>query len=640
MKLYYPIIIFLTFQLLYCIELTGIKFEVNEEMANAALLHFYQDINRVIREMEIEDIHIATGVNIRDIKVGISNFTPDKVKFTFRESGININISGLKANIFVRAYISNCVIPFTKHATADINSFSLDANIRVKSKTVNGKMVPDAEFIETPKHDIDLDVNIGGFMLGLNGLLESIAEKEIKKAINNFIENKSNDFLKKALEKIPMEICVDESKGYCIDYSLVNPIIMKNGYLEVNSYALLYNKNKPKTQKKNRIPLTYIPNISKVGNQYQLYISEYSINSALFTLFSTENLSLSINSNTITPILLSIILPGINEKYGNQKLKLDFEVTKEGSLEFSEDGINAKIFGQIIIKIEDSGEVIFQCDSEISTDVELFIKEGISITGKIHSLAIKVGAIPINKSSSKVLIEHNINTLIYAILPIINNFIADKIQLTLPIFFKNIDIQHKNHYLTVNYALKKEDFTIFTTYLIGNVVKKYLENIFLENDSNKIKYELSFIIREINNYRDKFFSANYNIKNQINRITNAILKIADEPNDTRKAEISLTEFRNELEGMNKYLKHKILDFSSLSQAIWEFTQTNIPMSRVPDFYKQQSSSDSYRAQLRPKAVIISCRVDNILFQMLNHDSDYFTWAKFDFDQCLNNRNLK
>ena len=160
MKLFFLISLILTFQLLYCVELTGIKFEVNEDMANAALLNFYSDINSAIRKMEIDDIHVATGVNIRDIEVGIQNFTPDKVKFTFRENGINIKISDIKAHIFLRAYISNCIIPFTKHATADINSFSLDATIRVTSKYVNGNLVPDAVFVGTPKHDIDLDVNI------------------------------------------------------------------------------------------------------------------------------------------------------------------------------------------------------------------------------------------------------------------------------------------------------------------------------------------------------------------------------------------------------------------------------------------------------------------------------------------------
>ena len=124
MKIIYLLYLIYTFGIIYCIELTGIKFEVNEEMANAALYHFYPYINNYIKDMPIDDIHVSRGINIRDIKAGISNFTPDKVKFTFKESGINIKISNLKAHIFIRAYISKFLISFTKHATADINSFS------------------------------------------------------------------------------------------------------------------------------------------------------------------------------------------------------------------------------------------------------------------------------------------------------------------------------------------------------------------------------------------------------------------------------------------------------------------------------------------------------------------------------------
>ena len=171
MKMKYWIYLIYTFEIIYCIELTGFKFEVNEEMANAALYHFYPDINNAIKDMDIDDIHASKGINIRD--------------------RINIKISDLKAHIFVREYISKYLISFTKHATADINSFSLDANINITSKTVNGSLYPDAKFIGTPKHDIDLYVNIGGFAFGLNIALESLVKKEIKKAINDFIENQS-----------------------------------------------------------------------------------------------------------------------------------------------------------------------------------------------------------------------------------------------------------------------------------------------------------------------------------------------------------------------------------------------------------------------------------------------------------------
>ena len=630
MKLLFLFSLIFAFQLLYCVELSGIKFEVNEEMARAVLLHFYSDINNEIKDMAIDDIHVAKGVNIRDIKAGIKNFTPDKVKFTFRESGINIKITGLQAHLFVRAYISNVIIPFTKHADVDINSFSLEANIRVTSKYVDGNLVPSAEFIETPKHDIDLDVNIGGFLFLLNGVAESIAKKEIKKALNNFIENKSGSFLQLALEKIKTEMCIDETKGYCLDYSLVTPIKMKNGYLEVNSYALLYNQYKPKTQKKNRIPLSYIPPISKVGKKYQLYISEYSINAALFTLFNTEKLSFELNSNTVTPILLALILPGINEKTGKETLKLYFEITQESSLEFNERDISAKIYGLMNVKNENSGEIIFQANLELSTSVTIVVKGEKTITGNVNSFGIKVGSIPINKYSSEVLIEQNINSIIPLILPFINDYITKNIRFTLPVFFKNIDIQHKTDYLTVNYELKQEIFTA-----PGNSVLSSLERIFLEKDTYTIKSSLSSICTGIKNFFEQFFPGNTNILNQITKVNNAIMKIADNLSNEKTVRTALSELEKELNGINSYFKYITIDFSPLMSSISMFAVQNANMANNIPPEGIQSVGEQLKRQLREWAVYITCRVSEVNLQIINNETDYFIFKEYDYYQCIN-----
>jgi len=86
-------------------------------------------------------------------------------------------------------------------------------------------------------------VDIDGFMLGLNGAVESKAKSLLKSQINDFIKNKRNKFLEDSLSKIPTEIAIDNKNGLYIDYTLVDNIKMKTGYLEVNSYAFFYSKN-------------------------------------------------------------------------------------------------------------------------------------------------------------------------------------------------------------------------------------------------------------------------------------------------------------------------------------------------------------------------------------------------------------
>ena len=172
-------------------------------------------------------------------------------------------------------------MPWHNNIHIDVREFSLEANLRVFGKKDGSRLIPWAEFTQPPLHTINMDVDIDGFMFGLNGVVESEAKKLLKKEINDFIQNKSNKFLEDSLSKIPTEIVVDASKGLFIDYSLFDNIKMKTGYLEINSYAFFYNKNKSLTQNKKNFPLSLVPPITSIDNPNQVFISQYSINSAL-----------------------------------------------------------------------------------------------------------------------------------------------------------------------------------------------------------------------------------------------------------------------------------------------------------------------------------------------------------------------
>ena len=122
MKFIYLIPLLFNIYFVYCTELGGVKFAITEKMAYEVLNHFYYKINSQIQKMTIEDIHVETGVNIREIEFGIPNFTQDKVKIKFKENGININISGLKAWLSCTLYVSNLIIPFHNNIKVDIKN--------------------------------------------------------------------------------------------------------------------------------------------------------------------------------------------------------------------------------------------------------------------------------------------------------------------------------------------------------------------------------------------------------------------------------------------------------------------------------------------------------------------------------------
>ena len=289
----------------------------------------------------------------------------------------------------------------------------------------------------------------------------------------------------------------------------------------------------------------------------------------------------------------------------------------------------------MIIKNENSGEELFQANLELSTSVSIIVKGEKTITGKVNSLGVKVGAIPINKYSIDVSIEQNINSIVPNVLPLINDYLANNIKFTLPLFFKNIDIQHKTDYLTVNYELKKE---VFNTYYGSSSVLSSLENIFLVKDSYSIKNCLSSISTGIKNYIQKFqkfFAGNTNVINQASKVTNALLKIADNTSNEQKISTALSEFEKELKGMNNYLKYKSVYFSSLMSAISMFAKQNANMANNIPPEGIKTSGAQLKRQLREWAVYIACRVDEVLIKLLNTETDFFIFKEFDYYTCIN-----
>ena len=629
------ITLILSFNVLFCLEETGIKFEVNEEVARAVLYHFYPDINNEIKDMKLEDIRIKKGINIRDIRVQVLNFTPDKVKFSFTESGISINISGISVNVFGNLIVSRYVLSNTFKIAKNIELVNFDANLKVTYRTINNSLYPNAEFIEAPKVDIDFYLHFS-LPFGLGDALERLVKDKIRDAINSFLERKSNSFLEDAINLIPMNITIDEYNGYAIDYSLVNPIRMKNGYLEVNSYALLYNERIKETQikKKQDIPLSSVPDMIKINNQYQLYISQYSINSALYTFFKTEPLSLTLDSNIVTG-LLSVVLPGIYQKYGNEKVIVIFKTRKEGQLELNENGAIGKIFGQMIVKIKGTNELIFQCDLDLLTEVEIIVKNLISITGNIHSLNINVGKVYENKCSSQILIEKSINLITSFVIPLANGIIEKSIKFDLPVFFKEIIINHNKQYISISYKLKKELLTeqLNNTF---NEILKHLEKVFLEEDNYKITQAIQEVYTTIGSFISDYFRNQKSLKTHIYSIANVFRHIAENINNQNKLKDDLSDLHKLILDINKYAE--IDNLSYFYNQISTFIQRNIDLTKNPN-KNNKNINQQLKDQLKGLAVGIICRAQNIMATLLNAGKTYFIMYNEKYEECLKTKNI-
>ncbi len=344
MKICYFICFLSLFQIFSSMELGGVKLGINEQMVINLLYHFYPSINQEIRYISGEELEKTT--NIKDISsFGISNIPIYKLKVTFTEKGINLDIQDNYGWIKPK---SKDKISF---------KFSMNGNIYVTTKRDgNSKIIPNIYFTELPTFTVDLEID----------------NKDLKNSIFQIFKEKLNGLLNKGLEKLKNlpTIPIDEGKGLYVDCSLVS-LYMKNGYLEVNSFAFLFNKNMPDTMQLKRIPLNMLPSITYISEPNQLYVSQYSINSALYTYFKTSPLSVKIN---VEPSLLELLLPTITTTLGFN-LQFFFETTEPPSLNILQEYIEGKIIGKITIKATNDIEIVFSCSLEINTKIDIIFRK-------------------------------------------------------------------------------------------------------------------------------------------------------------------------------------------------------------------------------------------------------------------------
>jgi len=345
MKAYQSIILLCFLQVLFCDELGGIKVVINDNFISSILPYFEQTIQA----------KLAQGIKLKDKKfinnmvLGVSDFSLEKAKISLGEDGdISVNIKGIEPYLTGTVY-NKALIKINTNFKITLQDFNLNAKVRIKSKQLSSvEYAPDAEFIGNPdikfKIHLDLTGSLGKFIAKILDFAGNFAIEVILPVFKLFLD----DILRNVMSKLPTE---GKIENFWLDYTLVSPIKLQNKFLELNSYALLFSKEYPETKNKNRYPLSTLPSISDAN--FQLFVSEYSINSAAYT-FLTVNKDNTLLKYAGLPItIINTMLPGISKKYTNKKAELLFNPKPETNIKLSEEYMYINLPGTFYLKVED-----------------------------------------------------------------------------------------------------------------------------------------------------------------------------------------------------------------------------------------------------------------------------------------------
>ena len=632
MKVFYLICLLSIFQIFHPLELGGIKFALSEKMTHDLLYHFYPTINKEITSIALENIHVERGINVENLFLSIMDFNLDQIKIQFTEKFINLTISGLKARVTGTVYINKYIFVKThKDIEVNINEFSMNAKLKVYSKKdENGKLVPYANFTETPTHTIDLDVDLENTLWLLDEALEPKIKRELKNAINKAFQDESQDLLNEAIEKARnyTVVAIDESNGLYIDYSLVD-VKMKKGYLEFNSFAFLYNINMPETMQTKRLPLTLLPPITSVDNPNQLFVSEYSLNSALYTYFKTKPLSTKLD---IDSSVLETLFPTFGKELA-EKTEIFLETTDPPTLDLKLAYVKGDIYGKISLKVEGRNDLSIAATLHIETKIELIIKDNIYLSGRIYELEINVKKIEVGELHAKLLIEQ-INKLSPIVLLALNEYISKNVKFTLPVFFKSAEIDHKMTYLGINYSIKKEIYDTALNDTLTNV-QNFFKKLYFDNNAQNYRTVIYQINQEITKIFTTYFQdEEKTITKGYQPISEQSLQIADSITNVIEREKNIDLLGKKLTNFGTQFNIPDNPLSNLGNLLSQFMSKNMDsLNASPQVQSQQFTRD-----LNTKLASIICTIEQ---SVLNHHSlnkNYFVWNNFDFNKCTSDFN--
>ena len=452
-------------------EGAGLKGAIDLKTAYLIVKYFTKDINKEISNIKVDDQTFKIGDNkirLKNINFGISNYSHERVKINFEHPNcIHLFLQNIKAWGKFNAKFKLLIVKLKESVNFDIKDLSVEAKVKIKSKKVNERLFPDAEVIYL-NYYYYFDFKLSSSLGKLISLFKSHIKDLIRKEIDKVIRKEINHGLQIGLNKIPMEIKVDKKRGLVIDYSLISTPFIQNNYILFNSYARFINKNIKETQDKDNYFLPFkVPSYDLLGKSSQVYVSDYVINTALFTFFKSKDLEILITPDMIPnnlPIKLNtswlgIIFKDISNVFGEDiPVNIRLIVSENPQMILKEKMISFILPTNIEVLIQGFEGVAVKFRTTFFVDAEFKVFEDCKISGNIKNLTIEKTKIVWGYTEDENFsnnIEKQFNTLKIIALPFINIFVLKNMHFDLPVIrgikFTDLTISHHENFVIVNY---------------------------------------------------------------------------------------------------------------------------------------------------------------------------------------------
>jgi hypothetical protein len=465
---------------------TGIKLTIKEELIDSLEKDFIPQILQNLKNFSLTnqtinyDLKITTlKINLDNIKINLntSNFTVDNFKFNMVDPNkILLKITDLKGDINFDDKIKLSVFSTESHVNANLLKFNLNILLalnEIESKKIKGQMLPSLN-LENIDLDFDFNYDISGDFISrlanyswVKSIIIKLVKSQINSIISSSLKKSVNDYMNNLMISLPPYLDLKE-KGLSLDYGIMEqPKVTNNSYLTINSKGLIVNTNISETLNP---PFNITKNIEDFDftnnpqKNVELILSDYSLNSGLFTLFMMDILKININSEIlpenfpvkINTTTLNVIFNGISDKYGEDiPSELLLKIIDTPKFNFKENAMNLNIPFQcsvFVLPENTEKQLAIEFNGNLSLDLNLKITEKGKAEVNINTLDLsEVNVIQSNVEKADLgNVQELINFVFRIGVPILNKNYLNSINFNLP-KISGIDFSDMNLILKENF---------------------------------------------------------------------------------------------------------------------------------------------------------------------------------------------
>ena len=452
-------------------EGAGLKGAIDLKTAYLIVKYFTKDINKEISNIKVKDQTLlvkSITFHLTNLNFGISNYSHEKVTVNFEPPNkIHLFLQNIKAWGLFNVNFKFLLSKIEETINFDISDLSVETIVEIKSKKKDDRLFPDAEVVYL-NYVYDFDFQLNSSLDKFIDIFKTVIKNLIRKEINKVIDKEINRGLQIGLNKIPMEIKVDKKRGLVIDYSLVSTPFIQNNFILFNSYARFINKNIKETQDKDNYFLPFnVPSYDLLGKASQVYVSEYVINTALFTFFKSKDLEILIKPEMLPQNLpiklntswLGMVFKDISEVYGNDiPVNIKLIVCENPQMILKEKIISFILPTNVEVLVQGFEGIAVKFRTTFFVDAEFKVFEDCKISGNIKNLNIQNTKIIWSYTEDENFatnIEKQFNTLKIIALPFVNFFVLKNMHFDIPVIrgikFTDLTISHHENFVIVNY---------------------------------------------------------------------------------------------------------------------------------------------------------------------------------------------